>query len=93
MSVGLIQSEVSKKMNELYAFVQDLVGAEDGSGADMYNENIEPIQSALVDYFAGYMNSELAFQQNHPPMRTDVQGSLEIGKSNAFESVWSSLKG
>ena len=93
MTVGAIQVEVDKKMNELFAFVQNLVNAEDGSGADMYNEPIEPIQFAVVDYFVGYMNSELGFQQNHPSMETNDQERSEIGKSTAFDSVWSLLKG
>lgn len=64
---ALVESEVSVKMNELFEFVQNHVGAEDGAGGDLYQPNaLDEIENLVSDYFVGYWDFESRHNSNNP---------------------------
>ena len=87
---ALVESKVGVKMNELFEFVQNHVGAEDGAGGDLYDPNgLDEIENAVSDYFVGYWDFESRHNSNNPRYQnaetfesfsidTDDEGKIHI---------------
>ena len=94
---ALVESEVNVKMNELFEFVQNNVGAEDGAGGDLYDPNgLDEIETAVSDYFVGYWDFESRHNSNnssHLNAETfeaeiyDRQGNLRTVDDNFIEAT------
>ena len=76
---ALVESEVSVKMNELFEFVQNHVGAEDGAGGDLYDPNgLDEIENAVSDYFVGYWDFESRHNSNNPRYQNAESFNAEL---------------